>query len=328
MPDLTTTYMGLSLRNPIIVSSSKLTSTLEEVQTCEEAGAGAVVLKSLFEEQILSDVGKTSVEDDSMLAHAESMDFFKGMGKNYYLDAYLKLVREAKEKLSIPVIASVNCVTAGTWLEYAKSFEDVGADALELNFFIMPANLEQEGSEVESLYLETCRKIKSKVTIPVSMKIGPYFSGLARMVKKLGEEGMDGLVLFNRFYRPDVDIDRFAIISAPVFSSPQEISQSLQWIALLAGGVECDLAASTGVHDAAGAIKQLLVGASAVQLCSALYRNGVEYTQKVVTGIEEWMQRHKFKRIEDFQGKLSRENIDNPAAFERSQYIRALVGIS
>jgi dihydroorotate dehydrogenase (fumarate) len=320
--------MGLSLRNPVIVSSSKLTSTLEEVQTCEKSGAGAVVLKSLFEEQILADVGQSSVDDDSMLAHSESMDFFQGMGKNYYLDAYLKLVREAKEKLSIPVIASVNCLTAGTWLEYAKGFEDVGADALELNFFIMPADVEQEGSAIEELYLETCRKIKARVSIPVSMKIGSYFSGLASMVKKLSEEGMDGLVLFNRFYRPDVDIDRFEIISAPVFSSPQEISQSLQWIALLAGEVECDLSASTGVHDAAGVIKQLLVGASTVQLCSALYHNGVEYTQKVVTGIEEWMKRHKFERIEDFKGRLSRENIDNPAAFERSQYIRALVGIS
>jgi dihydroorotate dehydrogenase (fumarate) len=328
MADLTTTYMGLSLRNPIIVSSSKLTSTLEDVQTCERAGAGAVVLKSLFEEQILADLGDTAVEDDSMLAHAESMDFFTGMGKNYYMNAYLKLVREAKERVSIPVIASVNCVTAGTWLEYSKSFEDVGADALELNFFVMPADVEQEGSEVEELYLETCRKIKRKVSIPVSMKIGSYFYGLASMVRKLSEEGMDGLVLFNRFYRPDVDIDRFEIISAPVFSSPQEISQSLQWIALLSGEVKCDLAASTGVHDAAGAIKQLLVGARAIQLCSTLYRNGIGYVQKVVKGIEEWMQRHEFERIDDFLGKLSRENIKNPKAYERSQYIRALVGIS
>jgi len=328
MADLSTTYLGLKMRNPIIVSSSKLTSTLEQVEACEQAGAGAVVLKSLFEEQILTDVGQSVEETESLLAHSESMHFFEGMGKNYYMDAYLKLVKESKDRLSIPVIASINCVSAGSWLEYAGSFEEVGADALELNVFIMPADVDQEGPDMEKAYLDIARKVKKKVSIPVSMKIGPHFSGLANMVKKLSGEFVDGLVLFNRFYKPDVDIDRFEIISAPVFSSPHEISDSLRWIALVSDEVECDLSASTGVHDAAGVVKQLLVGADTVQLCSTLYRNGVEYVQNVVTGIEEWMKRHKFERVDDFRGRLSRANVEDPKAYERSQYIRALVGIS
>lgn len=328
MADLSTTYMGLPLKNPIIVSSSKLTSTLESVQACEKAGAGAVVLKSLFEEQISADIRESVGQDDSWTAHTESLDYFSGMGKNYYMDAYLKLVKESKKNLSIPVIASLNCVSAGTWLDYAKSFEDAGADALELNYFIMPADVKQEGSKVEELYVEISRKIKSRVGLPVSMKIGPYFSGLANMVSKLAQEGISALVLFNRFYRPDVDIERFELKAAPIISRPQEISQSLQWIAILSGDVEIDLAASTGVHDAEGVIKQLLVGAKAVQLCSTLLKNRVEYVQVILKDLQEWMGKHKFERIEDFRGRLSQEKSDHPEAFERSQYVKALVGIS
>ncbi len=327
MPDLSTTYMGLSLRNPIIVGSSNLTSKADEVAACDEAGAGAVVLKSLFEEQILADSQGTAPEAD-YLAHAEAFDFFKEMGKNYYLDAYLKLVKEAKERISIPVIASVNAITSGAWIEYARSFEDVGADALELNCFVMPGDVKKEGTEIEAHYFDVVRKIKEKVNIPVSMKIGPYFSSPANMIKRLGEQGLDAVVLFNRFYRPDVDIESFRITAGQVFSSAHEISQSLQWIALLSGEVGLDLAASTGVHDAVGAVKQLLVGAKAVQLCSTLYRNGVEYVQKVVAGITEWMDRHGYKALADFNGKLSQEQSEHPEVFERTQFIKALVGIS
>ena len=327
MPDLSTTYMGLSLRNPVIVGSSNLTSRLDEIVAAGEAGAGAVVLKSLFEEQINADTSK-SVGEDSYLAHAEAFDFFKGMGRDYYMDEYLKLVREAKQKISIPVIASVNAITDGAWIDYAKSFQDVGADALELNCFIMPANVKKEGAEIEQRYFDIVRKVKSLVSIPVSMKIGPYFSSLANMVERLGAEGLDALVLFNRFYRPDVDIDRLAITTGQVFSSSQEISLSLQWIALLAGEVDIDLAASTGVHDSAGVVKQLLVGANAVQLCSTLYRNGMQHVRKVITGLEEWMQKHNFEKIGDFCGRLSREKSERPEVLERSQFIKAQVGIS
>jgi dihydroorotate dehydrogenase (fumarate) len=327
MPDLSTTYMGLKLKNPIIVGSSNLTNTLGEVIACERAGAGAVVLKSLFEEQILADTNK-AIEDIEYSAHAEAFDFFNVMGKNYYMDKYIELVKNAKEKTSIPIIASINCKSYGTWLDYAKDFENAGADALELNYFIFPANMEIESELIESRYIELCRKIKKIVSIPVSMKIGFYFTTPAAMAKRLSEEGIDALVLFNRFYRPDVDIEKIKIKAAQIFSTPDEISRPLQWIALISGNIKADIAASTGVHDAEGVIKMLLVGANAVQMCSALNKNKIGYIQKVADGLSDWMERHKFNKIEDFRGILSSKAIEKPEIYERSQYIKAIVGIS
>ena len=327
MPDLSTNYMGLDLKNPLIVASSNLTSKLEDVVACGKAGAGAVVLKSLFEEQIRAD--STDIIDNSeTMGHSEAMAFFSGMGKNFYLNDYLKLIREAKEQLDIPVIASLNCVTDGAWMDYAGDLQQAGADALELNVFIIPAHVKTKSSEIEEVYFRITRKIKKQVKIPVSMKIGSYFSGLGNTVKSLGEEGIDGFVLFNRFYRPDVDIDAMKVKPAHIFSQPQEISQSLQWIAILSGDVDCDFAASTGVHDAEGVIKQLLVGAKAIQLCTTLYKNGVDYLKTLLSGVEGWMSKHGFNSIDDFRGRLCQEAIEHPEVYERSQYVKALVGIS
>ena len=327
MIDLSTTYMGLILRNPIIVSSSNLTSKVEDIVACEKAGAGAVVLKSLFEEQILADT-QDMIGDFDTSVHPEAFDFFSGMGKNYYMDSYLKLVRESKERVKIPLIASINCVSAGTWLKYAKDFEKVGADALELNLFILPSDVNKQGSDLEEAYLEICREVKKRINIPLSLKIGPYFSSFAQMVQMFSDEGINALVLFNRFYRPDVDVDNLTLKAGQMFSNPYEMSPSLRWIALLSGEVPIDFAASTGIHDAQGVIKQLLVGARAIQLCSALYKNGVEFIQEILTGVENWMQDHDFKRIEDFRGRLNQESIEHPEIYERSQYIKALVGIA
>jgi dihydroorotate dehydrogenase (fumarate) len=297
MADLSSSYLGLTLRNPVVVSSSNLTSSVDKVVACEQAGAGAVVLKSLFEEQIVADT-QQMMEQTEYLAHSEARDFFSGMGKNYYMDEYLKLVRHAKEQVSIPVIASLNCVSDGTWLDYAKSLQEAGADALELNVFIIPANIMQSGREIEEIYLRIGRKIKKRIGLPVAMKIGSQ------------------------------DIEKLAIVPAEIFSSRTEISLSLQWIALLSGEIGCDFAATTGVHEAADVIKQLLVGAAVAQTCTALYKQGVEHIGAILEGMREWMKRNGFEGIGEFQGRLSQERSEHPEAYERSQYVKALVGIA
>ena len=327
MADLTTDYMGLKLKNPIVVASSRLTSTTDQVIQCAEAGAGAVVLKSIFEEQLLADTSEM-MEDAEYLAHAEAMTFFSGMGENYYLNDYLKLIREAKERTDIPIIASLNCISAGTWIKYAESIEKAGADALELNVFVLPANVRKSSADIESVYLDIGRKLKKRSGIPVSMKIGTYFSGMAKMIHDLSDSGVDALVLFNRFYRPDVDIERLTLTSGGILSSPAEMSPSLQWIALLSGEIDCDFAATTGIHDAQGVIKQLLVGAKAVQLCTTLLKGGLERIGSILGEIESWMMKHEFGKIADFRGMLCQERSENPEAYERSQYVKALVGIS
>ena len=326
MNNLETTYLGLELKNPVLVASSKLTSNLEKLKECEQAGAGAVVLKSLFEEQIVTEAGSETENLDPTI-HAEAWDYSRIMSEEYVLDNYLKLVEEAKQALSIPVIASLNCVTAGKWIDYAQRFEQVGADALELNVFIMPADAAQTSENIESIYFDIVRKIKKKLSIPVALKIGPHFSGLARVLTDLVEEGADGLVLFNRFYKPDIDIESEKLIPANALSVPQEMTLPLQWIALMSGELDCDLSATTGIHDAEGVVKQLLAGAKTVQLCSVLLKNGVDHLNVILSGLQNWMKRHNYTAIDEFRGALCQESSDNPLAYERSQYIKAIVGI-
>ena len=327
MADLSTSYLGLGLKNPVIVSSSNLTSTVPKVAACEAAGAGAVVLKSLFEEQIDADVSGMMENMDSS-AYSEAFDFFQGSGQNFYLDKYLELVEESKKAVSIPVIASLNCVSAGNWIEYAKRIENVGADALELNVFIMPADVKREGREIERVYIDIVRKIRNRIGIPFALKIGPHFSGLANMIRELVREGASGIVLFNRFYRPDVDIERLRIKAAPILSAPEEMALSLQWIALLSGEIGADFGATTGIHNGESVIKQLLVGAKTVQLCSGLMKEGLGLISEIMSFITDWMDRHGYGRIDDFRGTLCQEESENPETYERSQYVKALVGIS
>jgi len=327
MADLKTKYLGIDLKNPIIVSSSSLTASADKIVKCEEAGAGAVVLKSLFEEQIEADTAKMMDNIDE--AHvSESFDYLTRTGNYHYIDEYLTLLQEAKAKVSIPVIASMNCVSSGSWIDYAQRLEKLGADGLELNVFILPADVRKSGEDIEKVYVDVCREVKKKIKIPFSLKIGPHFSGLAHMVRTLSDEGASGFVLFNRFYQPDVDIENMKIVPARELSAPQEMALSLRWIALLSGAIEADFSAATGIHDGKSIVKQLLVGASTVQLCSVLYQNGIDYIQTMLKVVTEWMERHNYASIEDYRGMLCQAELENPAEFERAQYVKALVGIS
>jgi len=327
MADLGCTYLGIQLRNPILVASCKLTATLEGIKECEQAGAAGVVVKSLFEEQILADI-RRSADAASYVAHAEAADYFAGMGKHHYMNEYFAVIEAAKKEVQIPVIGSVNCTSAGAWLEYARGFERAGADALELNTFILPSNADTGSAELESIYLEIADEVTSRIDIPVAMKIGFHFSGMANVIRSLGRTGLAGLVLFNRFYRPDFDIDRLALKMAPIFSSPEEMAIPLHWVALMSEEVDCDLAATTGIHDAAGVIKHLLAGAAAVQLCTILYKKGMGHIRTILEDLDKWMASHAFASVADFRGILSQERSRQPQTYERSQYIQALVGFA
>lgn len=326
MVNLSTKYMGLDLRNPVIVASCGLVSTSEGVRRCADAGVGAIVLKSLFEEQIQAET--RDLEQHLWLSgHPEAFDYIRGMGMELGPRKYLKLVEEAKSAVSVPIIASLNCISPTWWVDYAKQIEAAGADAIELNMAVMPSDPDRSGEEIERLYFRILEGVKARVEIPIAVKIHPYFTSVARMAKELCRRGASAFVFFNRFYKLDIDVEKLEVVPGDRFSSPQEIYPSLRWIILLAGRVNCDLAASTGVHDGTGVIKQLLAGATAVQICSTLYLNGVEQIGRMLGQIEAWMNGHGFDSIGQIRGKLSQMQSDRPELYERLQYIKTLVGI-
>ena len=326
MADLSTEYMGLPLRNPLIVASSSLTKSVEGVRKCADAGAGAVVLKSLFEEQIA--VRAKDMEEHLWLyGHTEAFEYVSKMAMPLGPRNYLKLIEEAKAGVSIPVIASLNCITPRWWVDFAKQIEAAGADGLELNISVMPSDPARTSEEIESIYVDIVESLKGGIRIPIAVKIGPYFTSVARMAGEFSRLGVSALVLFNRFYQIDIDIEKVDIAPGIHFSSPDEASLPLRWIALLAGSVKCDLAASTGVHDGAGFVKQLLAGATAVQVCSALYERGIDHIGTILRDAETWMQGHGFDKVCDFRGKLSRQVTERPELYERLQYIKLFVGI-
>jgi len=325
MVDLSTKYMGLDLPNPLIVASCSLVRSLEGVRRCAAAGAGGIVLKSLFEEQIEAETRE--LEEGSWLpGHNEAREYVRKMGMALGPRGYLKLIEEAKKAVSIPIIASLNCVSPKWWTDYAKQIAGAGADGLELNMAVMPSDPQRSSKEIEGLYLEIFEKVKWRIGIPIAVKIGPYFTSMARMAWELCRRGASALVLFNRFYQFDIDIEKLALAPGYGFSSPEEMSLSLRWIALLAGKLSCDLAASTGVHYGAGVIKQLLAGASAVQVCSTLYINGIEQIGRILEEVRAWMSQHGFDSIDQIRGKLSQMESDRPELYERLQYIEALAG--
>lgn len=325
MVQLSTTYMGLSLRNPLIVASSHLTASKKSVVACEEAGAAAVVLKSLFEEQIELE-SRSELDGASDMGYADGYDFLQNTSKGHSLDRYLSLIEECKKVSSIPIIASVNCVSPGNWIKYAEKFERVGADGLELNCYPIPADIRRNASFYEKQYLDIARKIKKQLSIPVAMKIAPAFTDMAHMIDELASTGLDGLVLFNRLYRPDVDLDKLTLRNSPVVSAPQEMYQTLQWIALLSGEIEIDFCAATGVHDSEGVLKQLLVGARAVQLCSAIINGGLGVISRMLEEVREWLESRKYDSVEAAVGVLNQESSDHPERYERSQYVKGVVG--
>ncbi|RKX92505.1 MAG: dihydroorotate oxidase [Spirochaetes bacterium] len=327
MADLSTTYMGLTLKNPIIVASSSLTSSVDGVKRCEDAGAGAVILKSLFEEQITFDTERMIGTLDYN-AYTDAYDMFASSGKDYYLNEYLTLVEKAKKSVSLPVIPSINCVSSGNWIEYAERFENVGADALELNVFILPSNPDTDAETIEKAYFDILKEVKKHVKIPVAMKIGYHFSAMGRFIKQLSQNGADGMVLFNRFYKIDIDTKTMKLKPSPILSNPVEMALSLQWVALISGEIDADISAATGIHNGDAVVKQLLAGAKSVQLCSVLMNEGLDTISEIRNYLSEWMDGKGFGSIDDFRGKLSQSSSEHPESYERSQYVKALVGIS
>jgi dihydroorotate dehydrogenase (fumarate) len=328
MASLATRYMGLELRNPIIVGSSGLTHSVENVIELEKNGAGAVVLKSLFEEQIRYEINKTMNQAESIDSYyPEAQDYISNYSRMHHVDNYLKLISDCKKAVSIPVIASINCVSAEEWTAFAKRIEEAGADALELNVFILPADPNFSGEQNEKVYFDILDQVNKEVTIPIALKISYHFSGLAKTALKLSWAGAKGMVLFNRFYSPDINVENLKIVPSNVFSTPEEISTSLRWVAMLSDRLYCDIAASTGVHDGKGVVKQLLAGAKAVQIATTLYKNGFGRIGEMLTYLENWMDKNNFKTTEEFIGKLSLKKTENPAAWERVQFMKHFAGI-
>lgn len=327
MADLTTTYMGLKLRNPIIAASSGLTNSVEDIKEFEENGAGAVVLKSIFEEEIRRELEKDmgSMNMETFL-YPETMDYYDNYAEDDSLTNYLRLIREAKQAVNIPIIASINCVTAEKWPYYAETLQDAGADALELNVFVMPSDFEKSSEENEKVYFDIVNEVQKHVKIPVSLKISFYSSNLGAFIQKLSNTGIRGLVLFNRFYSPDIDINNFDMLSTNVTSSPSELPISLRWIGIMHNRVGCDLAATTGIHDGAAIIKQILAGANAVQIASAFYKNGKGIIKYMLSDLTTWMDQKDFKTLDDFRGKMSQDKAQNPAAYERMQFMKYFSG--
>ncbi|NOX86361.1 MAG: dihydroorotate dehydrogenase-like protein [Chlorobi bacterium] len=327
MVNLETTYMGLKLKNPLIVGSSGLTNSVENIIEIEKNGAGAVVLKSLFEEQIIYASNKTYMQDELANIYPEADDYIRHYTRENDVNKYLSLIKEAKEKVDIPVIASINCVSGDEWLSFARSIEKAGVDALELNVFVLPSDPEKSGEQNEAVYFDVVNKVLKTVNIPVALKISYYFSSLAQTVTKLSWTGIKGLVLFNRFFSPDIDIENFEIKTSNVFSSPSDLALSLRWIAMMSAHVKCDLAASTGVHSGKAMIKQLLAGAKAVQVASVLYKKGFKEIGSMIEELGNWMERKNFTGIDQFRGRMSIEKAKNPAAYERVQFMKHFSGI-
>jgi len=326
MPDLATRYLGLPLRNPVIVGSSSLTQTLDGVRRCEDAGAGAVVLKSIFEEEIETRVQGLLAASAEVAWQLEGEDYTRRFGLEDAVSGYLQLVRDAKQAVEVPVIASINCFTAGGWSGFASRVEQAGADALELNVFLLPTDPDTDSVAYEQVYFDIARRVTEAVSIPVALKIGSYFSSMSRTLIRLSRTDIRGLVLFNRFYRIDFDIENLCLVPAGLLSSPAEMVVPLRWISILSGRVACDLAATTGVHDGAGVVKQLLAGASAVEVCSTLYRNEMSRLGGLLEELEAWMDRHGFGTIQEFRGRLRQRSQEDVAAYERVQFIRETAG--
>ena len=318
MVQLETTFAGLTLKNPLIAASSGLTNSLKKIKELEDAGIGAIVLKSLFEEQIENHSEKLTEISD----YPEAADYINAYVEMNHMEKYLDLIRADKAECSVPVIASINCYKLARWTNFARSVQDAGADALELNLFLLNAG-DYGDTWLEDSYVNIVRELKKTITIPLVIKMAKNISNLPGLVGKLKALGADGVVLFNRFYQLDIDISRMEITSGPVFSHPSDFSDTLRWTAIVSGRVpEFDIACSYGVHTWEDAVKGILAGASGIQLASVLYEQGPEAITNMLTCIEEWMVQSNYERIEEFRGKLNYANIANPLLYERVQFMK------
>jgi len=319
MSDFSTTYLGLKLKNPLIASSSGLTNSLKSIKELEESGVGAVVLKSLFEEQISYEAGQTLGNSD----YPEAADYVMNYAKDNSVNTYIKFIEEVKANVSIPVIASINCYTNGDWIKFAKQIEEAGADALEINIYVVPTDLNKTSADYEKIYTGLAERLKETVNIPIAFKLGYQFTSPVSLANQLYFRKIEGVVLFNRFYSPDIDVDKMEIGASHIFSSPADIRHTLRWTSIVSSSLHnMDVSASTGVHDGRALIKLLLAGASTVQVCSVLYKNGIEFAKTLLAELDMWMKEKGFNTIDEFRGKLNYEHIKDPSIYERSQFMK------
>ncbi|MBX2992348.1 MAG: dihydroorotate dehydrogenase-like protein [Bacteroidetes bacterium] len=324
--DLSTNYLGLHLRNPLVASASPLSRSLDSMKRLEDAGASAIVMYSLFEEQIAHEAAELNhYLSYGTESFAESLTYFpESQEYNLGPDEYIELLHAAKEKISIPVIGSLNGISVGGWIEYAKKIEQAGADALELNVYYIPTDPELTGQEVEDRYLEVLHAVKQAIKIPVAMKLSPFFSSMAHMAKRLDTAGANGLVLFNRFYQPDIDLETLEVVPGVVLSTPMAMRLPLRWIAILHGKVKASLAATSGIHTAQDVIKMLMAGADVTMMCSALLKHGPQHITTVLSEVRQWMLEHEYVSVSQMKGSMSQKSVADPAAFERANYMKAL----
>jgi len=324
--DLTTTYMGLALKNPIVASSSPLSHHIENIRRLEDAGAAAMVMHSLFEEQISLE----SHQLDHYLSYgtdsfAEALSYFPDMESyNVGPEKYLNLISQAKQAVDIPIIGSLNGVSSGGWIEYAKKIQQAGADALELNAYYIPTNMTVTGAEVEQMYLDILTDVKANVSIPVAMKLSPYLSSTANMAHRLAAAGANALVLFNRFYQPDLDIEDLEVVPRLVLSKSRELHLPLRWVAILYGRIPVDLAITSGVHNHVDVLKGLMAGAKVTMMTSAVLSKGPGRISKILKRMNRWMEKHEYASVTQMQGSMSQQNVAEPAAFERANYMKVL----
>ena len=326
MADLTTTYLGLHLRTPLVASASPLSHQLDGIRRLEDAGASAVVLYSLFEEQLRQEQAELEHHlSAGSQSFAESLTYFPQAGEFHAgPEEYLRHIRKAKEAVDIPIIASLNASTLGGWTDYAHRIEDAGADAIECNIYFLASDPERSSADVEQMVVEILRSVKLSVHIPVATKLSPFFTSMANMAKRLDAVGADGLVLFNRFYQPDIDLEELELKASVQLSTPQALRLPLTWIGILYGRVRASLAATSGIHRTEDVIKMLMVGADVTMLCSALLRNGVSHLRHLEHGLRAWMESHEYDSVRQMQGSMSQLRCPDPSAFERALYVRAV----
>jgi len=324
--DLSTNYLGLHLKNPIVPSASPLSRSLDSMKRLEDAGAAAIVMYSLFEEQIAHEAAELNhYLSYGTESFAESLTYFpEAEVYNLGPDEYIELLHKAKQSLSIPVLGSLNGISSGGWIEYAKKIEQAGADAIELNVYYIPTDPELTGQEVEDRYLEVLHAVTQEVKIPIAMKLSPFFSSMANMAKRLDTAGAKGLVLFNRFYQPDIDLETLEVVPSVLLSTPMAMRLPLRWIAVLYGKVKANLAATSGIHTAQDVIKMLMAGADVTMMCSALLKHGPGHLTTVLAEVRQWMLEHEYVSVSQMKGSMSQKSVADPAAFERANYMKAL----
>ena len=326
--DLTTNYLGLKLRSPLVVSASPLSEDVDNIKRMEDAGAAAVVLYSLFEEQLRQDRFELNKNlEQGTESFAEALTYFPEPDEfRLGPEEYLKHIAAAKKAVKIPIIASLNGSSVGGWTEYARQIQQAGADALELNIYYIPTDPDLSGKVVEDTYINILRAVKSEVTIPVAVKLSPFFSNFSNMAKRLDQAGANGLVLFNRFYQPDIELESLEVKPNILLSTPMAMRLPLRWIALLHGRVNASLAATSGIHRAADALKMLMVGADVTMLCSTIIRHGIPQIAAIERDLIDWMEEREYESVNQLKGSLSQRNCAEPAAFEGAQYMKALCG--